>query len=750
MGGNIENRDEKAIKIDELLKDFYSNPTRFKGLAQLEAALPALAQNNILSPADHRKLTTLVTGFATTNTSYITMLKIPKKWGNLVPQPTLMNFAKILNKRSFIKQTQLEIYFEKFKVLYIEGYYKVFSSNPFFAWCILSACFLTTVMDIFGKNIPSTAISKLKAAKKIYVNLVSKVLIAAGEMEANKPWRPVDLSAESRYLKFKYPSPPKLQQLHDNWVVETQNQNAPVNTAGGQNVLGGTGSGGVGDSGHANQGQNYMNNQQVTSTPSVTKFGGVQDAWQQPGHMNNQQTQNSASGNLGYLSANDRDVLRYALTLLVGPWAKANIDDLNNLDWNRSIRRYFFELKPKSKSALNGRIQTALQRNGMNPNELDRYLEILPKYIMSLRRDEIEQHVPANIRLDMENNAGAVKYNYLPQNARGNFDQSVVNQIVTNLVAQCFQAMEKGRYNTYYNNGNPNIPRSRQIVMRYISTLNYPDLSKFYSRAGGDPGNANNHSALDNFKNVLLSNTQDLRDNILGGLVITNYDHFIRKHYRDKKGKGIPDQDPGFNSEFDKIENFGNSAEESGRHPGAGVGNLNNFGQNAQMGSRPYNFGNVNQNQAGIGAPGNGFGQQNAGVGSRPYNLGNAYQNQAGIGAQTNGFGPQNAGMSSQPYNLGDAFQNQANKRVTFGQTGSGNVENAAAKQAQGNQNIFGNTGSGNGPNDAGSFDHIAKNLLGQLGAVLGLDFKKGVPKKDTLAALEKIEKNLVAAIKNN
>lgn len=749
MGGNIDNRDERTIKIDELLKDFYSNPTRPKGLAQLEAALPALEQNNILSPADHKKLTTLVTGFATTNTSYITMLKIPKKWGNLVPQPTLMNCAKILNKRSLIKQTQLQIDSEKFKELYIEGYYKAFLLNPFLTWAVLSACFLTTVIDIFGKNIPSTAISKLKTTKKIYVNLVSKVLIAAGEMEANKPWRPVDLSTEFRYLKFKFPSPAKLQQLHDS-RVEQQNQNAPGNTAGGQNVFGGTGSGGVNDSGHANQRQNYMNNQQVTSTPSVTKFGGDQNAWQQPGHMNNQQTQNSASGNLGNLSATDTQVLKYALSLILGPWARDNIADLNESDWNRSIRRHFFELSPGSKSALNEQIITALQRNGMNPNELDRYLEILPKYIMSLRRDEIEQLVPANIRLDMQNNAGAVNYNYLPQDARGNFNQSVVNQIVTNLVAQCFQAMEKGRYRTYYNNGNPDISRSKQLIMKYISTLNYPDLGRFYIRAGGEKGQVNNHSALDNFRNVLLSNAQDLSGNILRDLVITNYNSFIREHYRDKKGKGGSNQGSKFNTEFEKTADLGNSAEGYSQSPGAGGGNLNNFGQNAPVGSGPYNLGNAHQNQAGTGAQNYGFGQQNAGVGSRPYNLGNLNQNQAGVGVQNNGFGQQNAGMGSRPYNLGNTFQNQADKRVTFGPTGSGNVENAAAKQAQGNQNIFGNTGSGNEPNDAGSFDHITKNLLGQLGAVLGLDFKKGVTTKDTIAALEKIEKNLVAAIKNN
>mgnify|MGYP001044921769 CR=1 FL=1 len=724
--GNIEDRDPRVIKIDELLKDFYSNPTRFKGLVQLEDALPALAHNNILSSADHKKLTTLVTGFATTNTSYITMLKIPKKWGNLVPQATLTACAKILNKRSFIKQTQLQIYAEKFKVLYIEGYYKVFSSNPFFAWCILSACFLTTVIDIFGKNIPSTAISKLKAAKKIYVNLVSKVLIAAGEMEYKEIWITIDLSAEFRYLRFIFPNPTKLQQLHDNWV-EQQNQNAPVNTAGGQNVLGGTGSGGIGASEQTDQQQNYMNNPQGAPPSSRTGFGSNQKAWQQPGNMNNQQINGAdtrgTSVDLRNLSANDIQVLKFALSLLVGPWARDNMNDFNSLDWNRSIRRYFFELQPGSKSALNERIRTALQRNGMNPNELDRYLEILPHYIMSLRQDEIETLIPANIRLDMRNNAGGVNYNYLPETARGNFNQSVINQIVTNLVAQCFQAMEKGRYRTYYNNGNPDIPRSKQSVMQYINTLNYSDLGRFYIRAGGNQGQVNNHNTLDSFKNVLLSNTQDLDPKILSQLVVDNFNSFIREHYRDKKGKGGPNQGYKFNEEFGKTEDFAGSADSYGQRQRAGIENSNSFERNAPMGSRPYN-------------------------------LGNAFQNQAGIGAQNYGFAQQNAGMGSRPYNLGNAQQNQAGKRVTFGQTGSGNIENSSTNQTHANQNIFGNTGAGARNDDAGSFDHIIKNLLGQLGAVWGLDFKKGVTKKDTIAALEKIEKNLVEAItpsaKNN
>lgn len=749
MGGNIENRDERTIKIDELLKDFYSNPTRFKGLVQLEDALPALAHNNILSSADHKKLTTLVTEFATTNTSYITMLKIPKKWGNLVPQATLTACAKILNKRSFIKQTQLQIYAEKFKVLYIEGYYKVFSSNPFFAWCILSACFLTTVIDIFGKNIPSTAISKLKAAKKIYVNLVSKVLIAAGEMEYKEIWITIDLSAEFRYLRFIFPNPTKLQQLHDNWV-EQQNQNAPVNTAGGQNVLGGTGSGGAGGSIQTNQQQNYMNNQQVTSTPSVTQFGTAQTAWQQPGNMNNQQTQNSASGNLGNLSAADIQVLKYALSLLVGPWAIENINDLDKLDLNRSIRRYFFELRPKSKSALNEKIRTALRSNRMDPNGLDRYLKLLPHYIENLSPDEIKHFIPANIKMDMEDNAGSVNYNYLAKTARGNFDRSVVNKIVTDLISQCFQAMEKGRYREYYNNGNPDIPRSRQLAMRYIATLSYLDLRIFYLRAGGDPSKADDRSVLDNFRNLLLSILEDLDPAILRKLVIDNYNALARKHYKDEKGKIGPDQGFRPGAEFEKSENFDNSAGADGYRERTSSANSINFGQNAQMGSRPYNLGNAHQNQAGTGTRNYGFGQQNAGVGSRPYNLGNLNQNQAGTGTQNYGFGQQNSGVGSRPYNLGNAFQNQANKRVTFGPTDSGTVDSAAANQAQGNRNIFGNTGSGDGPDDAGSFDQIAKNLLGQLGAVLGLDFKKGVPKKDILAALEKIEKNLVAAIKNN
>lgn len=716
MGNDIENRDERAIKIDELLKDFYSNPTRPKGLDQLKAALPALEQ--ILSQDDHKKLTTLVTGFATNNIIYITIIKIPKKWGNLITRAILIILAKILYKRSFISQQQLQINFEKFKSLYIEGYYKAFNLNPFFAWCILSACFLTTVIDIFGKNIPSTAISKLKAAKKIYVNLVSKVLIAAGDMENNKTWRPVDLSAESRYLKFKFPNPAKLQQLHDNWL-EQQNQNAPENTAGGQNVFGGTGSGGAGGSVQTNQQQNYMNNQQVASTPSITQFGSDQNAWQQPGNMNNQQTQNSASGNLGNLSTADIQVLKFALSLLVGPWAGDNMNDLNNLDWNRSIRRYFFELTPGSRSALTARLRIALQKNGMNPNELDRYLEILPQYIMSLRRDEIENLIPANIRLDMKNNAGGVYYNYLPQNARGNFNQSIVNQIVTNLVAQCFQAMEKGRYRTYYNNGNPDIPRSRHTVMQYISTLKYPTLGKFYIRAGGNPSAATDHSILDNFKNVLLSNTQDLDGNILGQLVVDNFNSFIREHYRDKKGKGGPNENFRSYSGFEKSENFDDSADLSGQHPHSAVVTSNGFGQNAQMGSRPYN-------------------------------LGNAHQNQAGAGTQNYGFGQQNAGVVSRPYNLGDANQNQKNAGVSFIPSGSGNFGGPSTNQFQGNQNIFGNEGSGTPLASEGSFDKIARNLLGLLGAVLGLDFKQGVSKTDTIAALEKIEKSLVASINNN
>lgn len=722
MGNDIENRDERTIKIDELLKDFYSNPTRPKGLTQLEAALPALEQNNILSPADHRKLTTLVTGFATNNITYITILKIPKKWGNLVPRTTLMSYARILNKRSFIKQTQLQIDFEKFKNLYIEGYYKAFSLNRFFVWSILSACFLTTVIDIFGKNIPSTAISKLKAAKKIYVNLVSKVLIAAGEMESRKIWITVDLSAESRYLKFTFPGCAKLQQLHDNWV-EQQNQNEPENTAGGQHVLNITGSGGVGDSVQTNQQQNYMNNPQGSPASAGPGFGGNQNAGQQSGNMNNQQTQGTdtrgTSVDLRNLSVNDIQVLKFALSLLVGPWAKDNMNDLNNLDWNRSIRRYFFELTPVSRSSLTARLRTALQKNGMNPNELDRYLEILPQYIMSLRRDEIENLIPANIRLDMQNNAGGVYYNYLPQNARGNFNQSIVNQIVTNLVVQCFQAMEKGRYRTYYNNGNPDIPRSRQTVMQYISTLKYPTLGKFYIRSGGEPSVATDHSILDNFKNVLLSNTQDLDGNILGQLVVDNFNSFIREHYRDKKGKGGPDGSFRSYSGFEKSENFDDSADLSGQNPHSAVVTSNGFGQNAQMGSRPYNLGNAHQNQAGTGTQNYGFGQQNAGVGSRPYNLGNAHQN-------------------------------QEDAQVSFVPTGSGNFGGASTNQFQGNQNIFGNEGSSTQLEDAGSFDRIARNLLGQLGAVLGLDFKKGVSKTDTIAALEKIEKSLVASIKNN
>lgn len=718
MGGNIENRDERTIKIDELLKDFYSNPTRPKGLAQLEAALPALEQNNILNPTDHRKLTTLVKGFATTDTSYVTMVKIPKKLGNLVLPQTLITIAKILNKRYSIKQTQLQIDFEKFKKLYIKGSHGEFIKNPFFEWCILSACFLTTVIDIFGKNIPSTAVSKLKIAKKNYVNIVSKVLIAAGEMEANKTWRPVDLSAESRYLKFKFPSPAVLQRLHANWV-EQQNQNAPKNRAEGRAILASTGSRDVDNSGPTNQQQNYMNSQQVASAPSVAGFGGGHNGWQQPGYMNNQQTQNSASGDLGNLSIDDTRVLQFALSLLVGPWAKDNIDDLNNLDWNRSIRRYFFELRPKSRSALDEQIRTALHRNGMDPDGLDRYLEKLPQYIMSLGRYEIEKLIPANIRLDMKNNDRAVDYNYLQKNARGNFNQSVVNQIVTNLVAQCFQAMEKSRYRTYYNDGNPDIPRSRQLLIQFFLTLNYYDLRRFYNRAGGSPEMANDHRTLDIFRNVLLSTLQDLDTNILAQLIINNYNPFIREHYRDKKGKGGPNQGYKFNTEFGKTADFGDSTEGSGQSTVAGMGALGNFGQNAQMGSRPYN-------------------------------LGDAYQNQAGVGAQNNSFGTLNASTDSKPYNLGNAFQNQAAGRVALNSTGSSGDRNGEIDQARGNQHIFGDSGSDNQPADAGSFDQITKTLLGQLGAVLGLDFKKGVSKDETIVALKKIEKNLNAAIKSN
>lgn len=748
--------------IEAKLKGEYTSfPTGVKGLNQLAAALQAIKNDSTLTEnlgsqkvAILNELQSLSEKIFTNDRTYFSSLEIPNEVTAFVKPNDVKSSAEKFKNIQEIKKDNLQKLANDFAEVYAQGKpQNVIFAAEFYAWCVLSCCFVQTVVSKMAKLDCLNLSKKLDQKKDNLCKVVRRINKSIGSY-LNGRWVPLNIAQLLDKKTLAFPSIAYLKNKH--------RQLLDINGFTGEGleftITGGLKSEKeMSNSANAVNGNQQMNQQQTQlyQNPNQNNYNYNNYNQNTVSYNNNnqnqvpqQQFQNqnayaqqapqspSATGSPGALDNNQKMVLDKVVTSCLDTYGESRSKDILpwydnpdtcSFDVKKDLIRFLGALSSKGKARLFSVIQYYCQQCGIQGQENDLY-NALRGYLNAMSKGALKQLFSRELEAKIEalrqrRNIGDMSsYDIdLSIESNSNLQTLIIGIDTTSLVSNLI-ALYKQTLNSFSTKTNirqraqsGDVNWFRESFVATILAMDDEDMEKLYKLVKGQYSlNGNQTGLIRQWVAVYAQNK--LSDQ----WYIKYTGKFLDKQERDhfKRGvKNVVDKD------FLEQKDGQNASPNAGQNAGTAVNQLNYAAyppgsrsqQNYQNNYNTFNQGNGNNTQQ--------------------FNHGNAAQQ------QTTSFNQGN-GNNTQQFNQGN---NAPPPSTASKQPAAGNQTPSSQTNPPGGVN-FGatlNKGQNTPQSSPGTFSRTVSDALVELLKSIdpSLDLKAGVKIMDLQATLTAVNR---------